>query len=204
MTKYFIPNTISLLYLWLKQFKDTIPTYAAELGLDAAQVTALQTSCDAIIGKIDDAVAAGSAAKSARSDRDNTIKTEIAVIAKAIGDFKRVDGYTEAIGQDLGVIGETDIFDSESYKPVLKGKAFPGYIEITYKKLGVDGLNFYSRLKGTADWTFIGFDIESPFHDTRALAEPNKPETREFCAQGVLNDVEIGLRSDIVEVTFGG
>lgn len=204
MSKYFIPNTLSLLSLWLKQLKDTIPTYAAELGLDAAQVTALQTSCDAIIGKIDDAVAAGSAAKSARSDRDITIKTEIAVIAKAIGDFKRVDGYTEAIGQDLGVIGEADIFDPESYKPVLKGKAFPGYIEFSYKKLGVDGLNFYSRLKGTADWTFIGFDIESPFHDTRALAEPNKPETREFSAQGVLNDVEIGQRSDIVEVTFGG
>lgn len=204
MTKYYLPNPLSLLYLWVKHFKDTIPTYAAALGLDAAQVTALQASCDAIINKIDDAVAAGNAAKSARRDRDDTIKTEIAVIVKAIGDLKRVDGYTEAIGQDLGVIGEADIFDSGSYKPVLKAKAFPGYIEVTYKKLGVDGLNFYSRLKGTADWTFIGFDIESPFHDTRALAEPNKPETREICAQGVLNDVEIGLRSDIIEVTFGG
>ena len=204
MSKYFIPNTISLLYLWLKQFRDTIPTFAAALGLDAAQVTALQASCDAIISKIDDAVDAGNAAKSARKDRDNTIKVEIAVIAKAIGDFKRVDGYAEAIGHVLGVIGEADIFDPESYKPVIKAKAFPGYIELTYKKLGVDGLNFYSRIKGTADWTFIGFDIESPFHDTRALAEPNKPEIREFCAQGVLNDVEIGLRSDIIEVTFGG
>jgi len=204
MTKYYISTTLSLLSLWLKQLRDTIPTYEVTLGLVPAQVTALQASCDAIIGKIDDAEAAGSAAKSARRDRDDTIKAEIALIAKAIGDLKRVDGYTEAIGQDLGVIGEADIFDPESYKTVLKGKAFPGYVEFTYKKLGVDGLNFYSRLKGTADWTFIGFDIESPFHDTRALAEPNKPETREFSAQGVLNDVEIGQRSDIVEVTFGG
>ena len=90
MTKYFIPTSLSLLYLWLKQFRDTIPTFAAALGLAPAQVTALQASCDAILGKIDDAEAAGNAAKSARRDRDNTIKTEIAAIAKAIGDFKQV------------------------------------------------------------------------------------------------------------------
>ena len=114
------------------------------------------------------------------------------------------DGYTEAIGEDLGVIGETDTFDPGSYKPVLKGEAFPGYVKLTYKRYQVDGLNFYSRIKGTSDWKFIGFDTESPMHDTIALAEPNKPETREYSAIGVLNDVEVGQRSDIVVVTFGG
>lgn len=204
MSKYFIPGTISLLYLWVKKFRDTIPTYATALGIDAAKITSLQASCDAILGKIDAALAAASAAKSAREARDSTIKIEIASITKAIGDFKRTDGYSEAIGQDLGVIGEAASFDPGSYKPEIKGKAFPGYVNLTYSKLGVDGFNFYSRLKGTADWKFIGFDIESPFHDTIALAEPNKPETREYSAMGVLNDVEIGQRSDIVVVTFGG
>ena len=204
MKKYFIPKQIALLYLWVKQFRDTLPDYAVSLGLAPADVTALQASCDAILAKIDAAVAAEDALNSARQDRNSTIKTEIATLAKAIGDFKRSAGYTESIGHALGVIGEEDIFDPETYKPKIKGEAFPGYVNLTYSKLGVDGLNFYTRLKGTAEWIFIGFDIESPFHDTKALTAPNVPETREYSAIGVLNDVEIGKRSDIVEVTFGG
>jgi len=204
MSKYFIPGTISLLYLWVKQFRDTLPDFATSLGLAPAAVTALQADCTAILDIIDAAVAATEAAKSARQDRDDTIKLKLTSITKGIGDFKRAGGYTDAIGQALGVIGEADVFDPESYKPIIKGEAFPGYINLTYAKHGVDGLNFYSRIKGTAKWVFIGFDLESPFHDTLALADPLKAEIREYSAIGVLNDVEIGQRSDIVVVTFGG
>lgn len=204
MSKYFVPSAISLLYLWVKQFRDTLPDYAVSLGLAPADVTALQASCDAILAKIDAVEAAEDAAKSARRDRTGTIKLELASITKAIGDFKRVPGYTESIGQALGVIGESDIFDPETYKPKIKGEAFPGYVNLTYAKLGVDGLNFYSRIKGTAEWIFIGFDLDSPFHDTKALADPLKAEIREYSAIGVMNDIEIGKRSDIVVVTFGG
>jgi hypothetical protein len=204
MSKYFIPGAIALLYLWLKKFRDSISVYAAALGLAPLQVTALQNSCDAILNKIDTAGIAEDKLKSARKDRDLTIKTELAAITKAIGDFKRVAGYTEVIGQALGVIGDSVSFDPESYKPVIKGEAFPGYVNLTYSKLGVDGLNFYSRIKGTADWKFIGFDIESPFHDTIALSVLGKPETREYSAIGILNDIEIGQRSDVVVITFGG
>ena len=204
MSKYFIPGTLSLLYLWLKNFRDTISGYATDLGLDPALVSALKSSCDAILAKIDAAIAAEGALKSARKDRALTIKTELAAITKAIGDFKRAAGYTEAIGQALGVVGDSVVFDPESYKPVIKGEAFPGYVSLTYAKLGVDGLNFYSRLKGTAEWKFIGFDIESPMHDTIALNSPTIPETREYSAIGVLNDVEVGQRSDVVVITFGG
>lgn len=204
MSKYFIPSAIALLYLWVKKFRDTLPHYATDLGLAPALVTALQASCDAILTHIEAADGAASAAKGARKQRNKVIKLELAAITKAIGDFKRVSGYTEAIGQELGVIGESGTFDPESFKPVIKGEAFPGYVNFTYAKYGVDGLNFYSRLKGTADWKFIGFDIESPFHDTLALADSAKPETREYSAIGVLNDLEIGQRSDVVVVTFGG
>ena len=176
MSKYFIPAAISLLYLWVKKFRDTIPTHESALGLTPVQVTDLQASCDAILSKIDAVIAAEDSLKSARKDRDNTIKLEKASIANAIAKLKLTDGYTEAIGEDLGVIGETDTFDPGSYKPVLKGEAFPGYVKLTYKRYQVDGLNFYSRIKGTSDWKFIGFDTESPMHDTIALAEQTNPK----------------------------
>ena len=66
MKKYFIPRQIALLYLWVKQFRDTLPDYAVSLGLAPADVTALQASCDAILAKIDAAVAAEDALNSAR------------------------------------------------------------------------------------------------------------------------------------------
>lgn len=43
-----------------------------------------------------------------------------------------------------------------------------------------------------------------PFDDYTALAVAGTPEVRKYQAYGVLNDVQIGLASDIVTVTFGG
>jgi len=43
-----------------------------------------------------------------------------------------------------------------------------------------------------------------PYDDTRALANPNVPEVREYMVRPVINDVEIGLPSDIVSAVFGG
>ena len=37
-----------------------------------------------------------------------------------------------------------------------------------------------------------------------ALANPAVPEVREYMARGVVDDVEIGLDSDIIEVVFAG
>ncbi len=77
-------------------------------------------------------------------------------------------------------------------------------IKISFTKKGVDSIAIYSRLRGTAAWTKIGVDTTSPFDDTRALAVAGVPEAREYMAQGVLNDVEIGVASDIASITFAG
>ncbi len=43
-----------------------------------------------------------------------------------------------------------------------------------------------------------------PYVDTAPLAVANVPEVREYMGRGVINDVEIGLDSDIASLTFGG
>ena len=84
-------------------------------------------------------------------------------------------------------------------KPVIRGTR-----RITYKKLGVDGLNIYVRLKGQTTRKKLSFDSNSPYDDHTELAVAVTPEVREYRAIGVLNDEEIGQPSDIVSVTFGG
>lgn len=59
-------------------------------------------------------------------------------------------------------------------------------------------MNIYVRLRGQTTWTKLAFDSHSPYVDNRPAAGA---EVREYAAIGVLDDVEIGEMSDIVEVT---
>jgi len=199
----FIPQKDSELILWLTNLRDKIPTYQVQLGLTAAQVTAIQASCDNVIDKINATAAAKAAFQSAAQDKNNTKKTEVDSLRKTIARAKTESGYTTTIGQDLDIIGEDTLLDPLTYKPKLSGNSFPGYVQLTFTKLGVDGVNVYARLKGETVWVKLAFDSSSPYIDNRAI-QPNNPETREYSAIGVIDDNEFGQRSDIVEVTFGG
>ena len=81
------------------------------------------------------------------------------------------------------------------------GRKNPRRLSIRPRK---DGNNFYSRLKGQTTWKKLSFDSNSPYNDYTPLAVAGVPEVREYIAYGVLNDEQIGLPSDIVNVTFGG
>ncbi len=199
----FIPRKDGSLSLWLTHFRDTLPTYQVQLGLQPADVTALQTSCTNVIDKINAVATARAAFQSAAQDKNNTKKTEVDTLRKAIARAKTESGYTQAIGEDLDIIGEDNVLDPNTYKPKLSGNSFPGYVELTFTKLGVDGVNIYARLKGETVWVKLSFDSSSPYIDNRPI-QPNNPETREYSAIGVIDDDEFGQRSDIVEVTFGG
>lgn len=115
--------------------------------------------------------------------------------------------YTEAIGEDLGIVGDETTFDEPNFKTTLKAVVMPGLVEISFSKNGVDGINVYSHPLGSKDpndWEKLAFDSSSPYNDTRPLQDKANPEVREYRARGVISDLEIGQWSDIVRVTFGG
>lgn len=47
-------------------------------------------------------------------------------------------------------------------------------------------------------------DTSSPYIDGRPLAVANAPEVREYMLRGVVTDAEIGLDSDILNITWSG
>lgn len=53
-------------------------------------------------------------------------------------------------------------------------------------------------------WRRIGTDTSSPYYDTAPLAQAGVAEVREYMARGLVNDVEIGIASDIVSIAFAG
>ena len=120
-----------------------------------------------------------------------------------IARHKLANGYTQAIGEELGVIGTHLDFDPTTYKAKITAEIFAGFVRIKFIKKGTDGINLYHRKKGEATWIFLARDTKSPYDDHITLETPNQPEHWEYRAFGIIDDAEIGLPSDIVEVVIG-
>jgi len=104
----------------------------------------------------------------------------------------------------LHLKGTASSFDPLTFKSVLRLSIVGGQIRVDFTKGECDAVMVYCRLRGTATWTKLGYDSHSPYYDTVPLANPAVPEVREYLAVGVINEVEIGVPSDIVSIVFGG
>jgi hypothetical protein len=197
----YIPHTDDGLKTWLQKRKVKLPLHAAALGLTPAQVAARQADCNAIIAEIDNVAQKRAALAPAVAAKE---ATKLAAIRLQTRQEKVAAGYTPAIGQDLDIVGEETDENLAQSRPDLKGQAYEGYVRLRFKKGGWDGVNLYTRLEGQTAWQFLAHDTNSPYDDQRPLSVPNQPETREYIAIGVVDDVEVGLPSEVVQVVYAG
>ena len=200
----FIPPGKGDYRAWLLNLKTNITTQGPLFSLAAGEVTATTAACTAQIALADAAVAAASALKSALQAEADGKKTTNALLRNKISDWKQMPLFTPAIAQELRVIGTAATFDPGAYKPDFKVKISGGEIRLDWVKKGADAVHIYGRLRGQPGWTLLGMDTSSPYIDGRPLAQANVPEAREYMLRGVLQDVEIGLDSDIHSITWGG
>lgn len=203
MTNSFFPKSDSSLVVWATNYKEKIVLHGVALGMTPAEIDAEIDICKAVITAINEVNAQKTTLKKVIDSRDGVIDLQGAELRTDIARHKTATGYTEAIGQDLGIIGSTVEFDPNTFKPVISVELFGGNIRFRFVKAGVNGLNIYKRQKGTSNFTLLSRTTKSPFDFHPTLSEANKPEHWEFRAFGVINDVEIGLASDIVEIVFG-
>ncbi len=204
MTKDFIPRNEGQLNIWLTNFKSKLATHGEALGLSPDQIAALEDVCDTLIAKINEVEAAKTALKNTVEAKNSNKSSGLGLIRNGVSKMKTNDNYTEAIGQDMGIIGESSSPDLNNMSPEISAEAFPGYVRIKFTKKGFSGVHIYTRLKGSQTWVFLSRDTNSPYDDHRPLSSPGTPETREYMAIGLDGDDEIGQQSDIVSVVFGG
>jgi hypothetical protein len=200
----FIPPGKGDYRAWLLNLKTQITIQGPLFTLAAGEVTATTTACTAQITLADAAVAAASALKAALQAEADGKKTTNALLRNKISDWKQMPLFTATIAQELRVIGNAAAFDPGAYKPEFKVKISGGEIRLDWVKKGADAVHIYGRLRGQPGWTLLGMDTSSPYIDGRPLAQANVPETREYMLRGVVQDVEIGLDSDILSLTWGG
>lgn len=201
----FIPSGDDARKTWATAFKGKIATHGPAVGLTAGEITAAQAKCDAIIGRIDDKTAKKNAwqASTAAARTGNT--TDFTSLRATIAQIKAHGGYNEAMGAELGIVGPSDGFDPATYQAELRELtlSMPGQVTVAFGKAkgNIDGVNVYSRRQGTAPWTFLARDTESPYIDTTPLAAAGQPEIREYRIRGVIDDEEIGEYSVTKQIT---
>lgn len=114
--------------------------------------------------------------------------------------YKNHPAYTQAIGEDLGIIS-TDDTPGPSH-PTLTGNPETDYVvRLGFAMLGHDMIEIQCQRGNEADFTSIGFDTATPYFDSRAPLTAGQPETRRYRARFVDNGVPIGDWSDIITVT---
>ncbi len=192
----FIPTRDGDLRTWADNFKAKIGVHGVTLGYTPAQVTQMQGRCDSINLKINTAEQRKADYAESVTDKETTKTTEVAALRTEANRIKANAAFTTAIGQDLEIIGTADATpDPATYKPDTSGQAFQGYNQIKFTKKGVDGLNIYRRVQGTTDWgSKITYDTNSPYPDHSTTSGT----AYEYMAIGVVDDVEIGMPSDLV------
>ena len=118
--------------------------------------------------------------------------------------IKSAPGYTEAIGIDLGIVGEEDgsAPGLPSFTLILEQGSGCQCVRHNFKKNGNYAVAIYSRRGGGA-WELLGIDAESPYLDERPLLVAGQPEVREYRMRGWDAGVEIGEWTAVQSVTVG-
>lgn len=119
-----------------------------------------------------------------------------------VGRIKKDPAYTEAMGQDLGIIGaeESGQHPAPKFTAVVQDGSGVQAVRLGFFKYTHMGVFIESRRNGGA-WEFLGIDSESPYMDERALLTPGTPEMREYRMRFWDKGTPNGDWTDVAKVT---
>ena len=205
--KSYIPLKEELLRTWFQGFLNNIDAVATILGLSTAMVAALKDEANAAIASIDDLLAKKSAFAASVATKNAAVGSARTFYLNEVGVIKRLPAYTAAIGESLGIIPPAPApFDPATYQAKIT-KAFNsapnGQVTLRFGKANgnISGVRMFRQIGAQGDWEDLGFRMLTPFMDNTPLAQPGVPEIRSYRCRAVINDEEVGITSDVVQLT---
>lgn len=200
----FVPKQQDAYIKWHDKFLKELKLLPVAFGIAAAEVTAVQTQNDGLHAKMPAVVDADAAAKAAHADLNTVINESQATARNLARRIKPNPAYDPTLGTKMGIVGPQDSTDIAHAKPNLKGTAKAGgVVDVDSDKLGglVSGVHLVSQRGEEPGYTFLASETSLPYVDNRPLLVPGKPETRKYKAIFFLGKAEVGLESDVLEVT---
>lgn len=123
-------------------------------------------------------------------------------IRAAIAQIKAAPGYTDAIGEQLLIVGDgADDLNPNDGKPEFKALPKFGSVILDWKKGDFDGVLIESMRGTETAFSFLDKDYKSPFPDMRPNLVAGVPEVRRYRMIYLLDDQVVGVWSDEVVIT---
>jgi hypothetical protein len=188
MATTFFPQSANQLFTWITNYSSSIEQHATVLGLTIDELKSETNLCDIIVKKI----------CSTLNKKAGLNATEKEVHTQNNNQSKDT---TRANEEKESLLSPTKTTDFTTYKASISLELFGSYVRVKFKKMGVDGLNHYKRKKGETSWEFVSHITISPYDIFFKLHTSETTEHWEYSALGVVNTNEVGLISDILEIT---
>lgn len=193
----YIPKSDRDLKTWAQNLRSKIGAAGAGFGLSAAEITEVETNCANIVAGIDTLAAARQDYEQAASLKQTNQTGLVRALRQLAQRMKKSAGYTEAEGQDPGLVGDEQTVDVPNSKPVLKASKDPSGWRIDFNLQSYfDGLNIYRKKASETSFSFKARDNSSPYIDTDAIDNGSR-----YYAYFVIGDDEVGQRSDEVVIS---
>jgi hypothetical protein len=116
-----------------------------------------------------------------------------------VKNIKSNANYTDAIGQDLGIVATQP--DPVLTAPVLKLAMEGGNPTLRYTRGISNGLRIYCKRASESTFSFLDVSTRSPYTDTRPNVVPNVAETRQYYAYFIMDDEQVGTQSATVSIS---
>jgi hypothetical protein len=123
-------------------------------------------------------------------------------LGRLVSRIKKHPGYTDAIGQDLGIIGAEQPFDPSTMKPVLDLTLQAGHPNVGWKKQGMDGIEIW--VDRGSGFVFLAVDTIPDYLDTAPLPAAGTSAVWKYKAIYRLGDDQAGQWSDIASISVMG
>ena len=223
---YFLPPNEPGKRAWLNNFAGKISKYAATVGVTPEEVT--QLAADALFFDF----VCNAHNQHTNTTRDWTAYKHQAAHGDTLGDIpvtpdlgtppplvppdifgratrlavriKKHPNCTEAIAQDLGIVGAEQIIDPNAQKPVLNIWLAAGHPHISCPRAGMDSLETQVDRGDGKGWVFQSIVTNFDFTDNAPLPAAGTSAIWKYRSIYRLNDQQVGQWSDVVTITVMG
>ena len=227
MKKRFIPDGDQAKVGFIVNLGAKMPDHAATLSITPAEVTSVQADA-AMFKYLMDMQEAYKTNKQEVTRyknilRDGPLGTPLGVVpvaptlpvapvAVSAGIFVRISqlamrikgnpAYNEAIGEDLGLVGDEQVIDIPNMKPVLKSRLDSGRPLIIWKKgPAADVLDIYVDRKDGLGFVFLATDTQPDYLDTFPVPAGVTTAVWDYKAIYRIGDDTVGQFSEPIQVT---
>lgn len=226
---YFVETNDELFANQLGVFSSELPSYAALLGLNAAEVKEAQEDAaymkwvvDALkkvenyaeevstfkdiarMGLANVTVLTPPSAPNLDAPPKQVLPDIEARFQQLANRAKAAKDYTPAIGEKLGIVSAGNVFDPKAGKPFLKVSVDAGYPEISFNRGRYPAGNLYRDIgSGYGDKPYATL-VTRNYRDENSLPEANESRLIKYKMIYVYKNEEVGFWSDEVSVAVAG